>query len=70
MSEVKIMTKKDAVKIFNENILPAVKQLYEKDGQKDLIARKEAWNNMTDSMHRDGLISSKQYNSWSSPVKV
>lgn len=33
----------------------------------DPIARREAWNNFTDSLRSDGLITLKQYETWVNP---
>ena len=38
-----------------------------KPWMKDPTFRREAWNNWTDSLHKDGQITAAQYNSWSHP---
>lgn len=52
------MTKKEALKEFRE--------LY--NGSKnDKPAKSQAWNDYTDSLCKDGQITSKQYHKWSNP---
>ena len=54
------MTKAQALKLFkSEYNLSAFKF--------DRVALREAWNNYTDSLCKDRLISSKQYNNWTNP---
>tara|TARA_B100000700_G_scaffold285527_1_gene339603 strand:+ start:125 stop:298 length:174 start_codon:yes stop_codon:yes gene_type:complete len=53
--------------MFEFEILPFVKEQYEQDGEIDWPARREAWNNWTDSLCQDGLISDWQYDNWSHP---
>ena len=62
-----VMTRDEAIEIFDNHILPIVKQNMEPDGQIDEPARSEAWNNWTDSLCQDGLISDWQYDNWSHP---
>ena len=33
----------------------------------DYIWRREAWNNYTDALCKDGLITVKQYETWANP---
>lgn len=61
------MTKKQAVEFFREEILPVIKENYEQDGIADKPARREAWNNFTDSLCKDGQITLKQYKTWDNP---
>lgn len=61
------MTKKQAVEFFREEILPVIKENYEQDGITDKPARREAWNNFTDSLCKDGQITLKQYETWDNP---
>lgn len=61
------MTKKEAVRQWREDTLPLVKQAYERDGRPDLPARSEAWNDWTDGLCKDGVISLRQYERWSAP---
>ena len=55
------MTKAEAVKMFRE--------LYKRWGGRraDSIAKREEWNNWTDSLCKDGLITLKQYENWGQP---
>jgi hypothetical protein len=57
----------DAVEEFKSLIMPLVQRTYEKDGHVDRPARREAWNNWTDSLCKDGIISDWQYENWSQP---
>ena len=52
------------------NKLQAVAEFKECIGQmyrNDPIAKREAFNNFLDSLHRDGLITDHQVNNWSNP---
>ena len=62
-----VMTRDEAIEIFDNHILPIVKQNMEPDGQIDIPARSEAWNNWTDAMCKDGHISDWQYENWTHP---
>ena len=55
------MTKAEAVKMFRE--------LYKRWGgrKNDPISKREEWNNWTDSLCKDGLITEKQYENWGQP---
>lgn len=33
----------------------------------DVVAKREAWNNYTDSLCKEGYITSKQYHNWTNP---
>ena len=57
----------DACQQFEFEILPMVKETYEQDGIPDIPARSEAWNNWTDMLCKDGLISDWQYHNWTHP---
>ena len=59
------MTRDQAIKIFNKNALPLIHETY---GIHDVPAVREAWNNFTDALHKDGLITDRQVNTWVSPV--
>lgn len=61
-------TKKQAEQDFKNNILPSVINRFEQDGKKDKPARREAWNNFTDMLCKDGRISDNQYNNWTQPA--
>ena len=60
-----VMTFADACEYFTNEILPMVREHYEKDGVPDWPARGEAWCNWTDSLCKDGEISDWQYANWS-----
>ena len=45
-----VMTRDEAIEIFDNHILPLVQQGMESDGEPDIPARSEAWNNWTDAM--------------------
>jgi hypothetical protein len=57
----------DACDQFEFDILPFIQDEYEEDGEPDWPARREGWNNWTDSLCKDGLISDWQYENWSQP---
>jgi len=67
MSLHTVMKWKDAVEHYNNIILPRVREQYEKNGQSDWPARRETWNNWTDGLCKDGIISDWQYENWSQP---
>jgi hypothetical protein len=58
------MTKKEAVQIFRETVLPEVVKQY---GRNDKPAIAEAWNNWTDALCKDGTITMRQYETWTHP---
>jgi len=58
------MTKRDAIAYFEEQIMPIVLDKY---GDNDHIAMREAFNDFTDGLCKDGLITDHQYNTWSNP---
>ena len=62
-----VMTRAQAVDFFDNNILPAIKREYERDGHVDGPARSEAWNNWTDALCKNHEISDWQYENWSCP---
>jgi folate-dependent tRNA-U54 methylase TrmFO/GidA len=61
------MTKREALDIFREFELPAIRQRYEKDGRVDHPARREGWNNYTDALCKAGQITMRQYETWGNP---
>ena len=63
----RVMLHSEASKFFEYEILPTVRFAYERDGIPDWPARREAWNDWTDSLCKDGIISEWQYNNWSHP---
>jgi hypothetical protein len=52
------LTKKQALKLFIE--------IYA-GPQGDVVWKREAWNNLTDSLCKGRQISSHQYNTWTNP---
>ena len=62
-----VMTRDEAIEIFDNQILPLVIHSYEQDGIVDEPARCEAWNNWTDAMCKDNQISDWQYENWTHP---
>ena len=62
-----VMTRDEAIEIFDSCILPIVVEEYEQDGRADECARRETWNNWTDSLCKDREISDWQYENWSQP---
>ncbi len=58
------MTKKEAVEEFEEYVLPEVLRVY---GRRDRPAVREAWNNYTDMLQKDGRITARQYDTWVGP---
>ena len=40
---------------------------YAPEMRKDAPMMREAWNNYTDSLCKDGIITESQYNNWTSP---
>jgi len=62
-----VMTRDEAIEIFDNHVLPIVVQHYEQDGRPDECARREAFNNWTDAMCKDGQISDWQYENWTHP---
>lgn len=57
-------TKKEALEYFRNEIKPAVVDQY---GKGDKVAMREAWNNYTDMLCKDGQITLKKYESWTNP---
>ncbi len=54
------MNKKQAEQIFKAEIMPYLPK-------NDKPALRMAWNDYTDSLCRDGQITSKQYQNWTQP---
>ena len=61
------MTHEQACEYFTTNILPMVQEMYEQDGDPDIPARSEEWNNWTDGLREDGEITTWQYENWDHP---
>jgi hypothetical protein len=64
-----IMTKKQAIAEFVNSILYDIKRS-ERVGHIDKPARQMAWNDYTDSLHRNGYISDYQVNNWTQPTEL
>lgn len=58
------MNKKEVLKSFKENIIPAINERY---GKKDVIAKREAWSNYIDSLQKNGYVTEKQVTKWINP---
>ena len=63
-----VMTFDQACEQFTDCILPMIQEQYEQDGIPDYPARREAWNNWTDSLARDEQISDWQVHNWGHPA--
>ena len=63
----KHLTKEQVISMFKEDFLPVIKERYESDGIIDHPARREAWNNFTDALCKNGEISERQYMNWDNP---
>jgi hypothetical protein len=61
------MTKAQALEVFRADIMPIVRERFERDGRADYPARSEAWNEYTDSLCKDGSITLRQYETWTAP---
>ena len=56
----KYLTKKEVERMFKEEVYPSLNK-----SDKPMI--REAWINFIDMLCKDGEISDKQYNTWSTP---
>ena len=63
-----VMTFDQACEMFTNEILPMIQEQYEQDGIADYPARREAWNNWTDSLACDEQISDWQVHNWGHPA--
>jgi hypothetical protein len=61
------MTRREALTEFKRTILPLVQARHERNGVIDRPARREAWNNWTDALCKEGRITMKQYETWAAP---
>ena len=61
------LTFEEVEDLFIEHIMPYVYEEYEKDCIPDWPARREAWNDYTDSLCKDGEITEEDYNNWDQP---
>lgn len=59
------MKKTDAVRMFKEDYEDLLNSR-----KKDYPACREAWHTFVDSLHRDGLITDQQVNTWCNPTCV
>jgi len=59
---MKKMTKVEAIKNFR--ILYKTFTNYRKG---DVTAKRTEWNNYTDALHKEGVITLKQYENWGNP---
>lgn len=50
--------------------LPFIKKAYEQDGQIDVTARREVWNNLMDDLYKDGEITEQQADEWALPDEL
>lgn len=58
------MTRAQALKRFRREVMPDVVARY---GRDDKVACREAWNDWTDMLHKDGKITRRQYETWPGP---
>lgn len=60
-----MMTKKEAEQEFRRLYPPET--FKHPGGWTDQVARREAWNNYTDALCKEGRITEHQYNTWVHP---
>ena len=58
---MKAMTKQDALREFRR-----MTEIVEHH-RGDRVAKREGWNDYTDALRKDGLITQKQYQEWTNP---
>jgi hypothetical protein len=58
------LTFEQAVEVFTKTHLPYVIKDF---GEDDVIAKREAWNNWTDAICKNGVITEWQYDNWDNP---
>ena len=63
-----VITRDEAIVLFETEVLPYVIEEYEQDGVPDIPARSEAFSNWTDSLCKNGEISDWQYMNWTHPL--
>jgi hypothetical protein len=63
----KVITRDEAIPMFDSFVLPNVIAQFEQDGDFDEIARSETWNNWTDMLREEKRISDWQYENWTHP---
>tara|TARA_R110002020_G_scaffold288620_2_gene504053 strand:- start:510 stop:737 length:228 start_codon:yes stop_codon:yes gene_type:complete len=67
----KVMTREQAIAQFEEAILPEIQKTEQEQGfSRDLPLRRESWNNYTDGLCKDGMISDWQYENWTQPGHI
>ncbi len=60
------MNKNQVVAMWREHVKPVVIARY---GSNDVYAMRESWNDMTDSLVKDGQITWQQCDNWTPPVE-
>jgi len=58
------LTKAQVVRMWREDVKPGIVARY---GSKDRAALAESWNEYTDMLCKEGLITQSQYETWSAP---
>ena len=61
----KPMTKRQAIKLFR--FIYKIKAIENGYRRGDEVAKRTEWNDYTDALCKDGLITSKQYDTWDQP---
>ena len=61
------LTKKNALATFKEELASMIESGAWTYSKTDVTAKREAWNNFTDSLCKDGLITDRQYDTWGNP---
>ena len=61
----KPMTKREAIKLFR--FIYKIKAIENGYRRGDEVAKRTEWNDYTDALCKDGLITSKQYDTWGQP---
>ena len=61
----KPMTKRQAIKLFR--YIYKIKAIENGYRRGDEVAKRTEWNDYTDALCKDGLITSKQYDTWDQP---
>ena len=59
------MTKDEAARLFKQSLSPTA--FRSSSGRIDQCALNEAWGVYIDRLHKDGLITQKQYETWEGP---
>jgi len=61
------MTKKQALQQWKSDVLPLIKEKYERDNIIDFVARRESWYDYTNWLCDSGHITVAQYDMWMPP---